>query len=149
MSPVDALCRAGYPLNGLDANDRRDDRILEAVIRFAEIILHRLGIEATGDLLRGSNRELAASNFDEAPALKFFLEQLTLGLGALLDGVGMSERVGKCRVSKVVKAGWGYGREFISLGHGVTPLAWVRAGAEVTASPRLANLIYVKYAEVN
>jgi hypothetical protein len=39
----------------------------------------------------------------------------------------------------------------VSLGHGITrsSVARVRAGAEVATSPRLANLIYVKYGNVN
>jgi hypothetical protein len=56
----------------------------------------------------------------------------------------MSERVGKSWISKVVKAGWGYDRKVGSRGHGLTPLAWVRAGAEVTASPRLAFTVKPK-----
>jgi hypothetical protein len=36
-----------------------------------------------------------------------------------------------------------------SLGHRRISLVQVRAGAEVAASPRLAYLIYVKYAKVN
>jgi hypothetical protein len=55
------LCRACDPLHGLDANDGRDDRIFEAVIGFAEVFLHGLGVEATSDLLGGGNRELAVS----------------------------------------------------------------------------------------
>jgi hypothetical protein len=38
------------------------------VIRLAEIFLHSLGVEATGDLLGGCNRELAAGDFNEASA---------------------------------------------------------------------------------
>jgi hypothetical protein len=66
---------------------------------------------------------LATSDLDEAPALKLVLEQFALGLGALQDGVGMAERVGKRWVSKVVKAGWGYDRDVGSLGHG--SLRWL------------------------
>ena len=105
-----ALCRACDPLHGPDANDGRDDRIFEAVIGFAEVFLHGLGIEATSDLLGGCDREVVACDLDEAPAFKFVLEQFALGLGALQDGVGMAERVGKRWVGKVVKAGWGYDR---------------------------------------
>jgi len=146
MSP---LCRAGDPLDGSDPNDRRDDRIFEAVIGFAEIFLDGLGIETTGDLLGRCEREMVASDFDEAPPLKFVLEQPAIGFCAFEDGVGVAERVGQRRVSEVVKAGWGYGRDVVSLGHGLLHLAWVRAGAEVDASPRLAYLITDKNDQVN
>jgi hypothetical protein len=52
-----------------------------------------------------------------------FFSRLALGLGALQDGVGMAERVGKRWVGKVVKAGWGYDRNVGSLGHG--SLRWL------------------------
>jgi hypothetical protein len=115
----------------------------------AEIFLHGLGIEPASDLLGCCDGELAAGDFEETPALKFVLEQLALGLGAFQDGIRVTERIRKGRVSKVVKAAWGYGRDVVSLGHLMNSLAWVRAGAEVDASPRLANLIYVVYALVN
>jgi hypothetical protein len=118
-----ALCRACDPLYGFDANDGRDDCIFKPVIGFAEVFLHGLGIEATGDLIGGRDSELAASNIDEAPALKFVLKQFALGLCTFQDGIGMAERVGKRRVSKVVKAGWGYDRNVRSLGHG--SLRWL------------------------
>jgi hypothetical protein len=135
---VAALSRACDPLHGLDANDGRDDRIFEAVIGFAEVFLHGLGVEATSDLLGGRDRELATSDLDEAPAFKFVLEQLALGLCTFQDGVGQR------RVSKVVKAGWGYDREIRSLGHGFTPLAWVRAGQVYRALVRLVTLWHHK-----
>jgi hypothetical protein len=115
---VAALGRARDPLDGLDPNDRRDNNILEAMIGLAEIFLHGLGIETACDLLCSDNRESAASDFDEPSALKFVLEQFALGLCALQDGVGMAKRVGERRIGKVVKAGWGYGRDVGSLGHG-------------------------------
>jgi len=118
-----ALSRACDSLHGPDANDGRDDRIFEAVIGFAEVFLHGFGIEATGDLLGGCDREVAACDFDESSALKLILEQLALGLGALQDGIGVAERIGKRRISEVVKAGRGYGRDIRSLGHGL--LRWL------------------------
>jgi hypothetical protein len=66
-------------------------------------------------LLGGCDREAAPSDLDEATAFKFVLEQLALGLCALKDGIGVAERIGKRRVSKVVKAGWGYGRNVVTL----------------------------------
>ena len=130
----DRVCRACDPLHGLDANDGRDDRILEAVIGFAEVFLHGLGIEATGDLLGGCDRELAAGDLDEAPALKLVLEQFAFGLCPFQEGIGMAERIGKRWISKVVKAGWGYGRKLLAWAM-VTPLAWVRAEAEASNFP--------------
>jgi len=41
------------PLNGLNANDGRDDRDLEAMPAFAEVLLNGRGIEPPGDLLGG------------------------------------------------------------------------------------------------
>ena len=111
-----ALCRACDPLHGFDADDGRDDRILEAMIGFAEIFLHCLCIEAPRDLFGSCDRELAASDFDEAAAFKFFLEQLALGLCTFQEGVGLAERVGKRWVSKVVEAGLGYDKDIGSLG---------------------------------
>ena len=74
-------------------------------------------------LLSGRDRELAASDLDEASVFELVLEQFALGLGALQDGVGMAERVGNRWVGKVVKAGWGYDRNVGSLGHG--SLRWL------------------------
>ena len=59
-----ALCGARDPLDGLDANDGRDDHILEAVIGIAEVFLHGLGIEASRDLVGGRDSKLVASHFD-------------------------------------------------------------------------------------
>jgi hypothetical protein len=138
---VIALCRARDPLHGLDANDGRDDRVLEAVIGFAEVFLHGLGIEATSDLLGGCDCELAAGDLDEAPALKFVLEQLAVGLCAFQKGVGMAERVGKCWVSKVVEAGWGYDRDVGSLGHGLLRWLGLEPGTVLQAPSRLAIFV--------
>jgi hypothetical protein len=113
------------------------------VIGFAEIFPQGLAIEPPCDLLGGGDREVIAGDLDEAPALKFVLEQLALGLCTFQEGVGMAQRVGQSWIGKVVKAGWGYDRNVGSLGHGFTPLAWVRAGLEVDASPRLAFTLYV------
>ena len=113
-----ALCRARNPLDGFDPDDGRYDHILEAVIGFAEIFLHGLRIQPPSDLIGGCDHELVARNLNEAPALKFVLEQFALGLCAFQDGVGMAERVGQCFVTEVVKAGWGYDRDVVSLGHG-------------------------------
>ena len=89
------LCRAGDPLNGFDPDAGRDDHV--AVIGFAEIFLHILGIEAPGDLLRGC--ELPTGDFNKAPALKFVLEQFALGFRAFQDGVGSaSARAGAARL---------------------------------------------------
>jgi hypothetical protein len=117
------LCRACDPLHRLDADDGRDDRVFEAVIGFAEVFLHGLGIEATGNLLGGRDGELVASDLDEAAALKFILEQLALRLRSFQNGVGMTERVCKCRIRKVVKAGGGYDRNVGSPGMGY--LRWL------------------------
>ena len=65
------------------------------MIGLAEVFLHSRGIETTGDLLGGCDRELVACDLDEAPALKLVLEDLALSLCAFQDGVGMAERIGK------------------------------------------------------
>lgn len=75
---------------------------------------------------------MGAVGFDEAAALKFFLEQLALGLGAFQDGVGMAEGIGKRRVCEVVKAGWGYGRDVVSLGHGSLRWLGLEPGRKLT-----------------
>ena len=113
-----ALCRARNPLDEFDPDDGRYDHILEAVIGFAEIFLHGLRIQPPSDLIGGCDHELVARNLNEAPALKFVLEQFALGLCAFQDGVGVTERVSKRFVGEIVKAGGGYGREAVSLGHG-------------------------------
>ena len=94
-------------MDRFDANDGRDDRILEAVIGFAEIFLHGLGIEAPCDLLCGGDREVVSGGLNETPTLKFVLERFALCYGALQDRVGVAECVGQRRISKVVKAGCG------------------------------------------
>src|SRR5271154_3471402 len=84
-----ALCRAGDPLDGLDPDDGRDDRVLKAVVGRAQVFLHGLCIEPTGNLLGGGDGELVTEDLNEAPALELDLEELALGLGALQDGVGL------------------------------------------------------------
>ena len=66
-----ALRRADNPLDGLDPYDGRDHCIFEAVIGLAQIFLHGLGIEASRDLVRGRDREMAAGDFEESAPLKF------------------------------------------------------------------------------
>jgi hypothetical protein len=89
------LRRSGEPVHGLDADDRRDHRIFEAVIGIAEEFLHRLGVEAAGDLLGGGDHEFIAGGLQEAAALEFVLERLALGLGAFQHGVGTAELIGE------------------------------------------------------
>jgi hypothetical protein len=146
---VIALCRAYESLHGLDANDGRDDYILEAVIGFAEVFLHGLRIEATGDLLGSCNGEMTASDLDEASALKFVLEQLALGLCTFQESVGMAERVRKRWVSKVVKAGRGYDRDVGSLGHGLLRWLGLEPGTVLQAPSRLAILVMTLIIKVN
>jgi hypothetical protein len=114
------LGRAGDPLDGLDPNNCRDDRVLEAVIGLAEIFLHGLASSRPAICSVAVHRKTAAGDLDEPSALKFVLEQLALGLRALQYGVGVAERVGKSRIGNVVKPGWRYGRDVVSLGHGFT-----------------------------
>ena len=96
-----ALCRARNPLDGFDPDDGRDDYVLKPVIGFAEIFLHGLGIQPACYLIGGGDHELVASNLDEAPALKFVLEQFALGLCAFQDSVGMAECVGHASLPRL------------------------------------------------
>jgi hypothetical protein len=79
---------------------------------------------------------MAARDLDEAPAFKFVLEQFAIRISTFQDSVGMAERIGKLRVSKVVKAGWGYGRKVGSLGR-LSAEGWQhrqrRLGLQVTS----------------
>jgi len=121
------LGRCGEPLDGLDPDDGRDDRDLEAAVGFAEVFLHGLAIEPAGDLLGGGDREIIAGDLDQAALLELIFQQFAFRFGALEDGVGLAEQVRKRLIGDVVEAGGGCGRGVVSLGHGFTPLAWVRA----------------------
>ncbi len=51
------------------------------------MFLHGLAIEAAGDLLSGSNGEVATGDFNESAPLELVLQQLALGLRTLQDGI--------------------------------------------------------------
>jgi hypothetical protein len=102
-------------LHGSDSADR-DGGDLKAVPAFAGILLHGSGIETAGDLLGGGDGEVLAGAFSEVAALELVLEELAFGLGALENGVGLAEHVGKGFIGEIVKTGCG--RKIGSLGRG-------------------------------
>jgi hypothetical protein len=55
------------------------------VIRVAQEHFHGLGIEPSGDLLGGCDREAFAGNFSKAATLKFVLQGFALSFGAPLS----------------------------------------------------------------
>ena len=87
------LGRGCEPLSGFDADNGGNRRDLEAMPRFAEILLDGIHIEPPGDLLGGGDEKVVTLDFDETASLKFFLERLAYRLCAFQHGIGMAERL--------------------------------------------------------
>ena len=91
--------------HGLYANDRRNQRNLEAMVGIAQELFDRFGIEPTADLLRCRDGKTGAGEFGQAAALHFVFERFALAFGALQTGVGIAERIGKRFIGKIVRSG--------------------------------------------
>lgn len=102
--PLWTLRCGGEPVDGLDANDRRNHGLLEAVIAVPEERLDGARIDATGDLFGDGDNETLAGDLGETAAFNFIFECFALGLGALQDCVGMTERVGERFIGEIVKS---------------------------------------------
>ena len=87
------LCCLSERLDGLDANDGRDDRVLKAAIAVAEELFDRLGIEPAGNLVGGCHGEGVAGNLSQAAAL----ELIPSGLCTQLRRPSASHRHSRAR----------------------------------------------------